>query len=204
MTSGRPQGEEFDAMYSGIPPWDIGRPQPAFVRQAESGSIRGSVLDVGCGTGEQALLAVGLGLPATGVDLSPTAIRAARRKAVERGLTAEFLVWDALDLPALGRQFETVLDSGVYHVFDDDDRARFVESLRAVIPPGGRYLMLCFSDKVPGTWGPRRVSEHEIRTSFAEGWRVLSIEPAAMDVNFAPGGIPAWLAQIERLDAGSG
>src|SRR5882672_60513 len=90
--------EDFDAMYEGTPPWDIGRPQSAFVRLAEAGDLRGRVLDIGCGTGEHALMAAGLGLTATGVDAAPTAIGIARRKAEERKLEARFIVADALDL----------------------------------------------------------------------------------------------------------
>jgi cyclopropane fatty-acyl-phospholipid synthase-like methyltransferase len=196
MTEGR---VGFDALYAGTPPWDIGRPQPAFLRLAESGALRGRVLDVGCGTGEHALMAAGLGLEATGIDSAPTAIESAKRKASERGLDARFVVWDALGLPSLGERFDTVLDSGLFHVFDDADRARFVESLRAVIRADGRYYLLCFSERQPGEFGPRRVTQDEIRSSFADGWRVDSIEPARMDVNIAPGVAQAWLATITRI-----
>jgi SAM-dependent methyltransferase len=68
------RSNEFDAMYAGTPPWDIGRPQPAFLELAERGELRGRVLDVGCGTGEHALMAASFGLEATGIDTSPTAI----------------------------------------------------------------------------------------------------------------------------------
>jgi SAM-dependent methyltransferase len=190
--------EDFDALYAGTPPWDIGRPQPAFLALAEAGAVRGRVLDVGCGTGEHVLMVAGLGLEATGVDAAVAAIDAAKGKARDRGLTARFLVWDALRLAALGEVFDTVLDSGLFHVFQDDERPRFVDGLRAVVRPGGRYLMLCFSDRQPGGWGPRRVTQAEIRASFDDGWRVDSIEPARFDVTIDPDGALAWLATITR------
>jgi SAM-dependent methyltransferase len=190
---------DFDAAYcSGTPPWDIGHPQSAFARLAEGGALRGLVLDVGCGTGEHALMAAKLGFEAVGVDASPRAIELATRKAGERNLDVRFLVADALELPGLGETFDTVIDSGVFHVFGDEDRASYVRSLRDVVPPAGRLLMLCFSDRVPGTMGPRRVSRDEIHASFADGWNVVSVELTTMDVLFSADGIPAWLSVIER------
>jgi cyclopropane fatty-acyl-phospholipid synthase-like methyltransferase len=190
---------DFEAVYAGTPPWDIGRPQPAFLRLAEAGILRGRVLDVGCGTGEHALMAASLGLDATGVDMSTAAIDLARRKADERGIDARFLVWDAFDLPSLGEQFDTVLDCGLFHLFSDDERPRLVESLAAAVPAGGRYHLLCFSDRQPGDRGPRRVRQDEIRASFAQCWRVESIEPATIDVTIEPDGVAGWLALIVRV-----
>jgi SAM-dependent methyltransferase len=195
---GPPRAEEFDTMYASTPPWDIGRPQPAFLELVERGEIRGRVLDVGCGTGEHALMAAKLGLPATGIDIAPAAIAIARRKAHDRDLTARFLVWNALGLSDLDEQFDTVLDSGLFHVFDDEDRPRFADSLCAAVVPGGRYFMLCFSDQQPGDWGPRRVTQDEIRASFTEGWRVDAIDASGMDVNVDPNGVLAWRAALTR------
>jgi cyclopropane fatty-acyl-phospholipid synthase-like methyltransferase len=195
-----PRAEEFDAAYAGTPPWDIGRPQPALLKLAQAGEVRGRVLDVGCGTGEHALMAAGLGLAATGVDAAPRAVAIAQRKARERNLPARFLVANALDLAPLGERYDTVLDCGLFHVFDDDERPRFAESLRAAIEPGGRYFMLCFSDREPGDWGPRRVSQDEIRAIFTDGWRVESIEAAEIDITMAPGAALSWLATITRVD----
>ena len=192
--------EDFDASYrGGTPPWDIGRPQAVFRRLVEAGALRGRVLDVGCGTGEHALLAAASGLEVTGVDAAPTAISVAREKAAERSLEVRFEVFDALDLPGLGAEFDTVLDCGLFHVFDDDDRARFVAALRGVVVRGGRYFLLCFSDKQPGDWGPRRVSQDELRESFADGWRVDAIEDAELETTLGPEGARAWLATFTRV-----
>ena len=128
--TGPPAAHDFDLMYSSsVPPWDIGRPQPAFEELARSGCLSGKVLDVGCGTGEHALLAAALGHEALGVDIAPRAIEQAEAKAAARGLEVRFLVRDALLLPELGEQFDTVLDCGLFHVLDDADRVRFVRQL---------------------------------------------------------------------------
>jgi len=189
---------EFDAAYSGTPPWDIGHPQPAFSALAQSGLVVGRVLDIGCGTGEHVLMVAALGLDATGIDSSPKAIQRAEKKARERDLRPRLLVGDALDLESRNEQYDTVLDCGLFHVFDDRDRERFVRSLHSAVVPGGRYCMLCFSDAQPGDWGPRRVSKAEIQSSFADGWRIDSIEPSLIEITIDPDGARAWLSVIVR------
>ncbi|MFI7413602.1 class I SAM-dependent methyltransferase [Streptomyces sp. NPDC049627] len=124
-------------LYVSRPPWDIGRPRRVFLALAEAGAVRGRVLDAGCGTGEHALMVARLGLDATGVDLAANALHVAENKARERDLKARFLHYDARQLAALDEQFDTVLDCGLFHIFDGDDRAAYVDGLRSVIPPRG-------------------------------------------------------------------
>ena len=194
----------WDAMYepdAESPPWDIGRPQQAFLRLADRGLLSGRLLDAGCGTGEHTLLAAARGARATGVDISPRAIARARDKAAERGVQADFEVADVLSLGHLGGTFDTIIDSGVFHVFSDEDRARYVASLASVLRPGGRCYLMCFSDRQPGEYGPRRVTKDELRMAFADGWTVAGIEADTFQVN--PGALPvttvqAWLATIHR------
>jgi SAM-dependent methyltransferase len=201
MSDRRPRDVgRFDASYQeGTAPWDIDRAQPALAAVADQFS--GRFLDVGCGTGEHALLAAERGLAALGLDAAPTAIQRAEAKARDRGLTVRFIVGDALNMAALGEQFDTVVDSGLFHVFDDDDRAEYVRSLAEVVAPGGHVFLLCFSDRQPGDWGPRRIRQDELRVSFAEGWRIEAIDAAEMTVTFTPQGVQAWLATITRLPA---
>ena len=200
----------WDSVYApdaAPPPWDIGRPQPAFVRLADRGLLSGRLLDSGCGTGENVLLAAAHGADATGVDISPRAIARAREKAAGRGLTARFEVADALRLGQLGGTFDVLIDSGVFHIFDDADRERYVASLAAVLAPGGHCYLMCFSDRQPGTVGPRRVRQDELRAAFSDGWEITSIEADTFEVNpgieFSPGtpaaGAQAWLASLVRL-----
>ncbi len=129
--------EFFDNAYrdGGRPTWDIGRPQGALVRLAGSGLIVGSVLDAGCGTGENALYLAARGHPVLGVDVAAAAIERALAKVADRDLPAEFLVADALDLGALGRTFDTVLDVGLFHTLSDAERPRYAASLGAALRP---------------------------------------------------------------------
>ncbi len=190
------QANSFESAYAGTPPWDIGRPQPAIIRLAETNQITGWVLDVGCGTGENLLYVAERGFVAMGIDGAPTAIKKARAKAKRRGLNAQFEVGDALNLSVPERPFDTVIDSGLFHVFSDEDRPRFTESLGRVVRLGGTYFLMCFSDQQPGDWGPRRVTQAEIRWTFSDGWRVDDIQPSAFETNLGPA--HAWLASISR------
>ena len=189
----------WNSTYEGSPPWDIGVPQPEFVKLAEAGKLKGQILDVGCGTGEQVMLAARHGALAIGVDIADLAIERARAKAKERGISATFQVADVLHLDQLGRQFDAITDSGVFHVFDDEQRPVYVNSLRSALRRGGTYYMMCFSDRQPGDWGPRRVSQAELRAAFADGWSILSIKPAKFAVAIDRNGAHAWLATIENL-----
>ena len=190
-------------IYAAQPPWDIGRPQKAFLDVATR--ITGSVLDAGCGTGENALFFASRGQKVTGIDFLAEPITRAKKKAVERGVSATFLVMDALALKDLPEVFDSVIDSGLFHVFSDEDRRRYVEGLATVLKPGGRLFLLCFSDEEPGTQGPRRVSRKELHDAFSQGWSIESIEPVQVgvrpdlkDLTFSEGGPKAWFVVARR------
>lgn len=193
----------FESIYAGQPRWEIGRPQQAFLNVADQ--ITGSILDSGCGTGENAFFFARKGHKVTGIDFLAEPITIAKQKATERGLTATFLVKDALTLKDWTERFDNVIDSGLFHVLSDDDRRRYVEGLATVLKPGGRLFLLCFSDEEPGTQGPRRVSAKEIRDAFAEGWAVEFIEPSRYevrpdpkDISFSDGGPKALFVVVRR------
>jgi SAM-dependent methyltransferase len=199
-----PDKSTFQSLYSGQAPWDIGRPQNAFTDVAAR--ITGSVLDAGCGTGENALYLAGRGCKVTAIDFLDEQINRARRKAADRGFAATFQVQDALTLKDWSARFDNAIDSGLFHVFSDDDRGRYVEGLASVLKPGGRLFLLCFSDEEPGTQGPRRVSKKELHDAFAKGWAIESIEASRFEArpdlkkfSFSEGGPKAWFVVARRV-----
>jgi 2-polyprenyl-3-methyl-5-hydroxy-6-metoxy-1,4-benzoquinol methylase len=198
-----PDRSTFEAFYAGKAPWDIGKPQKPFIDAA--GRITGAVLDAGCGTGDTAIFLAARGCQVTGIDFLDGPIQRARQKATERGLQVTFLVNDALTLKAWSERFDNVIDSGLSHVFSDDDRRTYVEGLATVLKLGGRVFLMCFSDSEPGTDGPRRVSEQELRTAFANVWNVESIDPVRFEIRpdfkdftFSEGGPKAWFAVVRK------
>lgn len=198
----RRAGRPWDASYlDGAAPWDVGRPQPAILRLAGEGAFAGAVLDAGCGTGENALHVASVGLHVLGVDVAETALSTAREKATDRGTDADFVVGDALHLDRLGRVFETVLDCGLLHTFDNDERREYVASLASVTSRGANVYLLCFSDVGPGTVGPHPVSQDELRAAFkrSSSWSVSSLGPERLQTRFDAQGAPAWLAKIARI-----
>jgi cyclopropane fatty-acyl-phospholipid synthase-like methyltransferase len=197
----------FENLYTGPAPWDIGKPQGTFTAIADR--VRSPVLDAGCGTGEHALFFTARGHRVVGIDFVEEAIRRARRKAAERGLAVEFLVKDATALGGWGERFASVIDCGLFHVFSDADRRRYVQGLTKVVEPGGRLFLMCFSDEEPGTEGPRRVSQQELYDAFTDGWEVESIDPVRCEVHpdftevkFSEGGPKAWFAVVRRQGGG--
>jgi SAM-dependent methyltransferase len=204
-----PTFSRFDYVYkSGAAPWVIGAPQPAIVELERAGRIRGPVLDVGCGTGEHTILLTRLGYDVLGVDSAPTAIEQARQNAAANGVDARFEVADAMALGD-GRGYETIVDSALFHIFDDADRARYVASLHAACRPGGVVHVLALSDRGRG-FGPQ-VSGDTIGDAFAAGWTLEALDETtyrgvvqqnqADALGLSVGATvdePAWLARVRR------
>lgn len=200
----RMAGRPWDASYQDGPaPWEISGPQPAVAQLAARGVFEGSVLDAGCGSGENALHIAALGVAVLGVDVAETAIDAARQKAADRGVAAEFAVADALHLERLGRTFDTILDSGLFHTFDAGERAAYAGSLARVAKPGTMLYVVSFSDQGPEPV-PHAVSQDDVRTGFSQGWTIVTIEASRLETRIHDNGAPAWLATIRRRGSATG
>lgn len=210
MTSTKPSRDRFDDAYqSGTPPWVIGEPQPAIVALEKQGLIRGRVLDAGCGAGEHTILLTRLGYDVLGIDFAPNAVAQARTNAAARGIDGHFEVADATSLGS-ATTYDTVVDSALFHVFAEADRARYVASLAGVTGPGALVHVLALSDAGRG-FGPQ-VSESDIRAAFGGQWEVEALDTTTYrgvvtQLQAEPLGLavgtrvdePAWLVRARRL-----
>ena len=168
-------GHDFAEMYAeGIPPWQIDRPQPEVIRLIEQGKFESPVLDLGCGTGDNAIELARHGLVVKGLDAVPEALERARKKIEKVGLkqSPEFVLGDALRLAKSRLKGRTVLDCALFHTFSDEERGEYIRGLEAVLSYGGRLHILSFSELETRQPGPRRLSLSEITGSFGSGWRV--------------------------------
>jgi SAM-dependent methyltransferase len=196
----RPYLSSWEDAYKTTPPWDVGRPQPVFVELIRAGELnKGKVLDVGCGTGENALYLAENGFSVIGVDLSDRATSAARAKAAERGLKVDFREGNALRLDFKDGVFDNVIDSGLFHTFTDADRPVYAREMIRVLAPKGRYFMLCFSEKEPISWGgPRRVTKKEIETTFSPFFKINYVRDALFATRLHIDGGKAYLTSATR------
>ena len=190
----------WEDAYKTTPPWDIGRPQPAFVGLVQAGELTGNtVLDVGCGTGENAFYLAQNGFSVVGVDLSTRAIVAAKAKAEERKLKIDFRFANALSLEFESGRFDNAIDSGLFHTFTDNDRISFAREIARVLTPNGKYFMLCFNDKEPTDWGgPRRINKEEIEITFSPHFNINYIRDAYFATRIHDNGGRAYLTSATK------
>jgi len=201
---------DFDALYRGqspapgipamaSPPWDTRAPDDFVIGWHEAGLIRGDVLDVGCGLGDNAIYLVQQGHDVTGLDISPAALSTARQRAEDAGVDLKFVVGDATELGGYSEAFDTVIDCGMYHCLDDNAMRGYLLALHRATRSGARLLLGCFSDDttVKVKW-PRSLSERSLRDGFdGTGWDIATLEPATLSRDGRPD-IALWLVQADR------
>jgi 2-polyprenyl-3-methyl-5-hydroxy-6-metoxy-1,4-benzoquinol methylase len=194
----RPAGAEgvpsawFDTAYETRPPWDIGYPQVEVGRLLAEGKIHGQVLDIGCGTGENSMLIARTGALVTGYDIARAAVDQATHKAqLRRATGVSFHVQSVLELHD-EKRFHYALDMGVFHVFSDADRPRYVERVARALLPGGSLAIVCFSEHQPGG-GPRRVRQEELRATLNGAFHIQDIRAARYETE--SGFAFAWLVE---------
>jgi SAM-dependent methyltransferase len=204
---------DFDALYRGespadgvpamtTPPWDTKAPKENVVAWQEAGLVHGEVLDIGCGLGDNAVYLARQGHSVTGLDISPTALITAERRAADAGVDVRFAVADATKLDGYTDAFDTVIDSGMFHCLDDDGKRSYAAAVHRATRRAATLLLGCFSDANPQEeWSPPVVSEQTLRETLAgAGWEITSLTPHAVQHDTGDGEIVMhfWLVQAQR------
>lgn len=191
-------GPDWNARYeAGEAPWDTGEPDEHLVEFLRGSAERGRALDVGCGTGTNALWLARQGFAVLGIDISSAAIKRARAKAAGvagatpydcRFETADFLRDAFSDHP-----FDFVFDRGCFHVFDKpEDRARFAERVASLLERGGRWLSLMGSTEGPERdSGPPRRSARDVIGAIEPKLEIIELRSIEFRDNL-PRAVAAW------------
>jgi len=158
-------------------PWDLGRPRDFLVQFLEKGLIDGDkALDICCGLGTNGLYLAERGFNVTGIDISEKAVEIANRKAREtrKVENSNFEVRSFMDMDFKPGSFDFVLDIGCFHHVSEEDRHAFIENVFRILRPGGRYLLMCFSDRMGPSWN--HFSEPQVRDLFSNHFEIIILE----------------------------
>jgi SAM-dependent methyltransferase len=200
--------QRWEARYQGDqrPAWDTGRPSSNLKRLVEKGTLPPCrVVELGCGTGVNAVYLAEQGFEVTAIDVAPTALNLAKKRAGEAGVTVEWIQADVLAPPPLGT-FDLVFDRGCYHGVRRQDPARYVGIVKKLCRPGGRLLILAGNANEPGqSYGPPRVDEQDLIQDFAASFDLEELRETRFDTADADAqGALAWSVLLRRkTDAGS-
>jgi SAM-dependent methyltransferase len=178
-----PHPDWNESYASGAPlPWDTGTPDPLLVEMIESRAIApGRALEIGCGTGTNAIFLAQHGFDVLGVDVSPLAVDKARAKAQGR---CRFEVVDFLAAAPTAGPFQFVFDRGCFHIFDEEgDRARFAQRVVAELVEGGLWLSLIGSTEgAPRDEGPPRRSARDVMSAIEPSLEIMQLRSTEFSV----------------------
>jgi SAM-dependent methyltransferase len=195
--------ELWDGSYRGgkRPFWDAGLPSGELRRVVEQGIVRpGPAVDLGCGSGTDAIYLASKGFNVTAIDIAPTALSQAREKAHRAGVKVRWLLANVLSLPKL-EPFEFIFDRGCYHEVRFDNAAAYVETVRRLSQPGRtRFLLLAGNpNEVPVQYAPPQVAEEDIRSDFSMLFDFVWLKETRFETsNPAARGPLAWSVMLRR------
>jgi SAM-dependent methyltransferase len=174
--------EHWENRYRERPPWDTGRASAELQRRLAQFPIpRGRAIELGCGTGSNAVWLAQQGFAVTAIDISPTAIAQAESKANQAGADVCFVVADMTELPDLGPPFPFFFDRGCYHAVRRVDAAGFLRGLDRVIAPGAWGIVLTGNAREEHKPGPPAVSEETLRAELGSLFDFVSLEEFRFD-----------------------
>ncbi|HEV2494063.1 MAG TPA: class I SAM-dependent methyltransferase [Terriglobia bacterium] len=192
--------DRWDADYRGQSPpaWDIGRPADELQRIVKEGIVRACrVVDLGCGSGTDAIFLARHGFDVTAIDISPTALSQAEEKARKAGVSVRWVLADVLTLPHL-EPFDFIYDRGCYHNVRDQNLAGYIETVRRLSHPGTKFLLLSARRDEQAAADSPGVTEEELRFDFHSLFDVESLREIKLETNRTSVSPPGWSALMLR------
>jgi len=191
---------DWDALYrEGTPTWETGAASPELVRLVEEGVItRGTVLEIGCGTGADAIYLVKKGFEVTAVDSAPTAIERARVRAENEDALPRLLLADVFEFAPTAGQFDFVYDRGFYHYIRQFELDRYLDTLWRVTRPGSWYLTLAGAPRTAGEGGPPQVTSRQLYNELGRLFEMVRLDQCRLTSPYAEKGYPGWSCFMQR------
>jgi len=198
----REEQVKIDEIYKSTPleeiPWNMETPPWPLVELVDNGQVQPCrAIDLGCGAGNYAIYLAGRGFEVTGVDFSPTAIKIARENASKKGLKCDFFVADVVEeLDRLNQTWDFACEWGLLHHIPPEQRQKYVENVRRILNPKGKYLSVSFSEKDAGFAGPAKCrktrlctvlyfsSEDELKELFKPYFRIIDLRTVEVSGKF--------------------
>jgi SAM-dependent methyltransferase len=200
-----PQVEKIDWDYAyrqGTPEWDSGVPSEALVRIVERGIIKPCrAIEIGCGTGADAVYLAQKGFEMTAVEASPMAMERARTRAQRARVLINFILDDVFEYTAEAEKHAFVYDAGFYHFIRNQDLEAFLDMLWRLTFPGSHYLTIAGSDQETAEGGPPRLGEETIRAELGRLFEVVDLRPCRMGSPRRAEGYLGWSCLMKRPEA---
>ncbi|MBN2022644.1 MAG: class I SAM-dependent methyltransferase [Pirellulales bacterium] len=194
------QPPDWDLIYrEGCPPWEIGQPKAELIRVLDEGHIKqGTALELGCGTGADAVYLSQRGFDVTAIESSPTALERARRRGQQEDAQVHFVLDDVFTFAETSEPFDLIYDAGFYHYIRRVKLQPFLEMLWRLTKPGSYYLALAGNADERTEQGPPRVSERELRGELGRILDVVQLRPCRLESPHRPEGYLAWSCLARR------
>lgn len=191
---------DWDAMYrEGTPPWETGKPSSELIRLVEEGTLKPcTTLELGCGTGANAIYLAKRGFEMTAVDCSPTAIERARTRAERANALLRIVLDDVFEFTKDSAPFDLVYDAGFYHFIRQTNLTKFLDMLWRITRPGSLYFTLAGNAQEPVEGGPPAVSEESIRWELGRLFEIAQLRPFRFESPFREEGYLGWSCLMRR------
>lgn len=158
--------------------WTAGTAGPELVKLVYEGVIepKSKILEIGCGLGTESVFLAARDMDVTAMDLSESAVSVGKKLANLYGVNVNWIAGDLLTTDLFNEEFDIITDQGCFHHMHEEERRIYLEKILKYLKPGGRLILRCYSDKIPGGHQPRRISSDDMLSTFFPALKLEHME----------------------------